>query len=252
MVLEGLVKEVVDLVRKAGEEILRVYNSPFEVEEKEDKTPITLADRISHQILSEGLVKLEDVPLLSEEGKDIPYAQRKEWETFWLIDPLDGTKEFVKRLNSFTVNVALIHNSLPVLGVVYAPCYELMYWAIKGGGAYLNGKRLPLHKLPDPREEMIVVVSKSHLNGKTLEFLRELEGKTKRLKRISIGSSLKLCYVAEGKAHLYPRLSPTMEWDTGAGHCLLLEVGKNLYTYPEGKVLTYNKESLVNPPFVAR
>ncbi|AAC06626.1 3'(2'),5'-bisphosphate nucleotidase CysQ [Aquifex aeolicus] len=249
-----MLEKVIKACKKAGEEILEVYSKEFTVEEKEDRTPVTEADRRAHRIITEEL-KETRIPVLSEEGKEIPFKERRKWKRFWLVDPLDGTKEFIKKNGEFTVNVALVEEGEPVLGVVYAPALEVLYFAEKGNGAYreVKGK---MEKLPIgnwSRENLRVVASRSHMNEETKKFLENLEKKFGKLQFLSKGSSLKICMVAEGSADIYPRIAPTMEWDTGAGHAVAKEAGCELFVYEEGKLrepLRYNKEDLRNPSFV--
>ncbi|NPA53485.1 MAG: 3'(2'),5'-bisphosphate nucleotidase CysQ [Aquificae bacterium] len=261
--MENIIDDLLDISSKAGEKILEIYNSfdDMEIEYKKDDSPITKADREAHRIISEGLKKVSDYPILSEEGKDIPYEKRKNWEYFWLVDPLDGTKEFIKRNGEFTVNIALIHKNKPVLGVVYAPAKDIFYYGGKKIGSFKKEKgktfELPIEK--EEKDFLSLVVTKSHMNEETKAFLEKLEKKFKNLKTVSIGSSLKICLVAEGKADIYPRIGPTMEWDTAAAHAVLNGAGgkivqfqntdiENIKNLPE---LTYNKENLLNPYFIA-
>jgi 3'(2'), 5'-bisphosphate nucleotidase len=287
--MEFDMKELIELARKAGREILNIYEKDFEVEFKDDKSPLTLADKKSHEIIVEGLKKISDFPVLSEEGKKIPYEKRKNWEYYWCVDPLDGTKEFIKKNGEFTVNIALIHNGEPVLGVVYAPVTDIMYYAQKGKGAYKNGEKIEIKKslkslkerlnILKNKEELKIVASKSHMNDETKKFINELSQylTPETLNLVSKGSSLKLCMVADGSADIYPRIAPTMEWDTAAADAIVREAGKMTYIYDEGiwsKVLDnntqypksntqdqtpntkyptpliYNKENLLNPYFV--
>lgn len=250
------VQDIVMLAKKAGDAIMAVYEKDFEVEFKADKSPLTEADKAAHHIIETGLLKLDQqndtqIPILSEEGKDIPYEARKNWEYFWLVDPVDGTKEFVKKNGEFTVNIALIHKDSPVLGVVYAPALNTTYCAKQGEGAFKDGQKLPL-KTEQHRSPYKIVASRSHMSDETKEFIDEVEtDKEKEL--VSIGSSLKICLVAEGEADIYPRLGSTMEWDTAAAHMIALEAGKKLekYSFETGYQLhRYNKESLLNSWFV--
>jgi len=253
-----MLKEVIEIALRAGEEILKIYERNFSVEYKEDKTPLTEADKISHEIIEEGLRRLSpEIPVLSEEGFHIPYNERKNWRKFWLVDPLDGTKEFIKKLGDFTVNIALVENRKPVLGVVYAPAKGVIYFAEKGKGA----KRADVKKgnvvnevsIPQKGTDKVrVVVSRSHLDENTKAFLENLKKKFEDLETINAGSSLKFCLLAEGKASIYPRFAPTMEWDTAAGHAILLEAGGMVFIAPSmNEELYYNKETLKNPPFIA-
>ncbi len=255
--------DVMKIALEASTEIMNIYKTTFSVDYKEDKTPLTEADRKSHKIIVERLKELApNTPVLSEEGKDISYEERRKWKKFWLVDPLDGTKEFIKRNGEFTVNIALIEGNVPVLGVVHAPALGLIYFAERGKGAFRvdlsNGdfaehglrkaQKLPLEKRA-PNNVVRVVVSRSHLNAETEKFLQGLEEKGVDIETTSIGSSLKFCLVSEGKADIYPRLGPTMEWDTAAAHVIATESGCVIRTL-EGKDLTYNKQSLVNPHFL--
>lgn len=251
------VKDVVSLAKQAGEAIMEIYKKDFEVEFKADESPLTEADKAAHNIIEAGLQQLNDnngtnIPVLSEEGKNIPYEARKDWEYFWLVDPLDGTKEFVKKNDEFTVNIALIHKDKPVLGVVYAPALNVSYWAKHGEGAFKDGQKLPL-KTAEQRGTYKIVASRSHMSDETQQFIDDIEtDKEKEL--VSIGSSLKICLVAEDEADIYPRLGPTMEWDTGAAHAIVNEAGKSLVTQigNESKLFLYNKETLLNSSFVVR
>jgi 3'(2'), 5'-bisphosphate nucleotidase len=245
------IQDIVTIVKDAGEIIMQVYKQDFKVEYKQDSSPLTLADKKANDIIETGLNQLSvNFPILSEEGRDVPCEDRKHWEYFWLVDPLDGTKEFVKKNDEFTVNIALIHKDAPVLGVVYAPALDICYWAKQGEGAFKDGQRLPL-KTEKQRDTYKVVVSRSHMSDETQVFIDAIDtDKEKEL--ISIGSSLKICLVAEGEADIYPRLGPTMEWDTGAAHAIVNETGKSLEKYKDGRLMRhkYNKENLLNQWFV--
>jgi len=250
------VEELIPLVKRAGEEIKKIYYSQeFDTSIKEDKTPLTTADTLSNDIICSFLEKY-NLPILSEENKEIPYSIRKEWKYYWCVDPLDGTKEFLKRNGEFTINIALIHKDKPIMGIVYAPVLETLYFAQEGKGAYKDGKPLPKDR--SIHFPLKVVASKSHLNLETQKFIENLG----EVELISKGSSLKFCLVAEGKADIYPRIAPTMEWDTAAADIIVRESGRGVYIYDEkfyldpktlkakGNRLKYNKENLVNPSFV--
>jgi 3'(2'), 5'-bisphosphate nucleotidase len=228
------IQDIVAIANEAGSAIMQVYKQDFEVEYKQDSSPLTLADKKANDIIEDGLNKLPvSFPVLSEEGKEVPYKIRKYWEYFWLVDPLDGTKEFVKKNGEFTVNIALIHKDTPVLGVVYAPALDLCYWSKQGEGAFKDGKNLPL-KTVDQRNTYKIVVSRSHMSDETQAFIDAIDtDKEKEL--VSIGSSLKICLVAEGEADIYPRLGSTMEWDTGAADAVVSETGMSLMKYKDGK-----------------
>ena len=249
--LESLLPQVVALVEKAGAAVMEVYASgDFKTTyKKQDDSPLTRADLASHQLLTEGLRAMTPtLPVLSEESKEVPTAERQSWERYWLVDPLDGTKEFINRRDEFTINVAMIDRGEPSLGVVYAPAMEELYYAARGLGAF---KRTGL----EPPERIVVsdyrisgvtiVVSRSHPDAKVEELVRKI-GPSESLE---IGSSLKLCLVAEGRAHLYPRFGPTMEWDIAAAQCVVEEAGGKVNEL-SGRRLSYNKPSLENPPFI--
>jgi 3'(2'), 5'-bisphosphate nucleotidase len=246
------IQNIITIAKEAGNAIMQVYKQDFEVEYKQDNSPLTLADKKSNDIIEDGLNQLSvDFPILSEEGKEIPYKDRRCWEYFWLVDPLDGTKEFVKKNGEFTVNIALIHKNTPVLGVVYAPALDVCYWAKQGEGAFKDGEKLPL-EIESQRNTCKIVASRSHMSDETQVFIDAINtDKGKEL--ISIGSSLKICLVAEGKADIYPRLGATMEWDTGAAHAIVKESNSSILSCKNNELLEYNtKESLINPYFVVR
>ena len=244
-----------ELIKKiaedAGSAIMAIYNKDFTIEYKDDNSPLTQADKISNEIICRDLEKLyPDIPIMSEENKQTQYDVRKNWEYYWCIDPIDGTKEFIKKNGEFTVNIALIYKNTPVLGIVYAPMLNDMYSSKKGLGAFKNNQELPLYINNNTEEKLNVVASKSHLSIETQKFIDNLE--TKEIEQISKGSSLKLCMVAEGVADIYPRLAPTMEWDTAAAHAIVLGAGKEVICYETNKKIVYNKENLLNPWFVVR
>lgn len=244
-------KDIVNIAKEAGDAIMEVYEKDFTIEYKDDKSPLTEADLKSNEIIYNFLKNVyPNIPIISEENKEIPYIERKNWDYFWLIDPIDGTKEFIKKTGEFTVNIALIHKDSPVLGVVYAPVLDDMYFSKKDIGAYKNEVRLPIKQNNEPKKELNVVASISHLSEETQTFIDNLSLNTEKLNLVSKGSSLKLCMVAEGTADIYPRLSPTMEWDTGAAHAIVIESGKQVVQYENGKPVIYNKENLLNPWFI--
>ena len=250
------IQDIVTIAKEAGDAIMQVYKQDFEVEYKQDNSPLTLADKKANDIIETGLNQLSvNLPILSEEGNDIPYQNRKHWEYFWLVDPLDGTKEFIKKNDEFTVNIALIHKDTPVLGVVYAPALDTCYWAKQGKGAFKDGQKLPL-KTKEQRNTYKIVASRSHMSDDTQAFIDAIDtNKEKEL--VSIGSSLKICLVAEGEADIYPRLGPTMEWDTGAAHAVVCESGCTLNRYnnssssSDSNKYLYNKNNLLNDWFIA-
>lgn len=237
------------IARAAGAAITEIYNSDdFEVQLKGDDSPLTKADLAAHRVIVDGLSKLnEQYPVLSEESADISWDKRQQWQRYWLVDPLDGTKEFIKRNGEFTVNIALIENGEPVMGVVYAPMLDAMYVGERGSGAFLNAQ--PIRVQEEMPDILRVVGSRSHPSAETVQWL---EGLGKPYELVPMGSSLKICLVAEGKADLYPRLGPTSEWDTAAAHAVLNAAGGSMTTL-DGSPLLYNqKESLLNPHFIAR
>jgi len=245
------IEDIKAIAIEAGGAIMEIYQKDFTVEYKDDNSPLTKADIVSNNIISTSLEKkYPDIPILSEENQEIPYEVRKNWDYYWCIDPIDGTKEFISKNGEFTVNISLIFKSIPILGVVYAPFLNEIYYAKKGFGAYKDGKRLPLRINSNPKEKLIVVASKSHLSKETQDFIDTLN--SKNLEQVSKGSSLKLCMVAEGIADIYPRLAPTMEWDTSAAHAIVLESGKEVIQYIDNRPLIYNKKSLLNPWFIVR
>ena len=254
--------QVINAISKAGKAILDIYESgDFGVEMKADHSPLTLADKAAHDIIMEVLLLTEE-PILSEEGHDIVYTDRKGWKTFWLVDPLDGTKEFIKKNGEFTINVAYIERGRARTGFVYAPVLEDFYLGINEQMAFKFKmkpgeviKELPastkILKVQPIEDEVILVGSRSHFNKETEDYINQLKNDHKEVKFISKGSSLKLCMVAEGTAHVYPRFGPTMEWDTAAAHAVVSAAGGTVKT-PEGEELTYNKESLLNPYFIVK
>ena len=237
-----------DLAKASGKGIMEIYATDFKVDIKSDDSPLTRADTRSHEIISAGLQKATpDIPILSEEGKTISFKDRKKWHRFWLVDPLDGTKEFVKKNDEFTVNIALIENHIPVAGVIYAPALDLMYLAELESGCWeiAEGKQRKLEIIPPVDGDVIrVVQSRSHPSEALKKCLNALPAH----EAVSRGSSLKFCLVAAGKADLYPRLGPTWEWDTGAGQAVVTAAG-GIVTDTKGVPFTYNKPNLLNGPF---
>ncbi|GAB4397533.1 MAG: 3'(2'),5'-bisphosphate nucleotidase CysQ [Microscillaceae bacterium] len=248
--LVALQERAISLALEAGEAILSVYHSAdFGTSAKEDHSPLTLADQQAHVIIAQGLLPTQ-LPLLSEEGLHTPFAERKQWDYFWLVDPLDGTKEFIKKNGEFTVNIALIHQQKPVLGVVYAPVLGKLYAALQGRGAFRqeNKARFRLNKRENPpRPEVFkIFASRSHMNEATRAFIDRYPN----FEEVHMGSSLKFMHIAEGQAHLYPRVAPTMEWDTAAAQVIVEETGGQVLHFETGQSLHYNKENLLNPHFV--
>ncbi len=263
-----LLPKVIVTAIEAGKETLEVYKTDFSVEIKSDDSPVTLADKRAHEVIEKGL-GFSEFPILSEEGRDIPYSERYKWKHFWMIDPLDGTKEFIKKNSEFTVNIALIEDGQPILGVIYVPVYDLLYYASKVGSFKLENatkhidkaidlvtiEKLSL-KLPFIKEsasdKLTIVASKSHLNQKTVDYIEELKKDNPNISSVSRGSSLKLCLIAEGTADLYPRFGPTMEWDIAAGCAIIKYAGATINQAANNKPLVFNKENLVNPEFIAK
>ena len=240
-----------NIVYQAGGAILEIYDTDFDVETKSDNSPLTIADKKSHQIIESGLKKLyPDIPILSEEGKDIPHSERRKWHTFWLVDPIDGTKEFIKKNGEFTVNIALIKNNYPIFGSVYAPYLKELYWASKGLGSWKSIEKSKEKRIRVAKSKNIkkIVISRSHPNQKVINFINQFDNH----KLIRMGSSLKLCCVAEGKADIYPRLGPTSEWDIGAAQCIIEEAGGSVLQFDNNERLKYNKENILNPFFIVR
>jgi 3'(2'), 5'-bisphosphate nucleotidase len=263
MDLSSLLVKAINSSIKGGDAIMNIYKSDFTVEHKSDNSPLTLADKNCHSEIIQGLESTK-LPVLSEEGIHTSYEERKKWKYFWLVDPLDGTKEFVKRNGEFTVNIALIYNQIPILGVVYVPVKQELYFANKDIGSYkikinnsiddLNqiinkAKKLPIDY---KRNNCVIVGSRSHMTEETKLFFDEMEKQYGSVEILSIGSSLKLCMVAEGKADLYPRYAPTMEWDTGAGHAIVRYAGFSVNQYNSDAEVIYNKKNLLNPWFLVK
>jgi 3'(2'), 5'-bisphosphate nucleotidase len=250
MVAEQLRSAVLALARDAGNATMTYYDGAdvAGLREKEDRSPVTLADEVAHDILVQGLRRIDPAtPVVSEEAEAASFEIRRRWNRFWLVDPLDGTKEFIKRRAEFTVNVALIEDGEPVFGVVLAPALDLLYWAAKGEGAWREGKAGPPERIYSgplaPGTPLTVVESLSHPSAELEEYLKTIPV----ARRVKAGSSLKFCWVAEGRADVYPRLGPTMEWDVAAGDCIYRQSGR------EGErpsPLTYNKPDLRNTSFV--
>lgn len=252
----------------AGKSIMDIYNDPamdFEIEKKADNSPLTKADKAAHSLIFNAL-STTPFPVLSEEGKEIPFKERSKWKTLWIVDPLDGTKEFIKRNGEFTVNIALVEKGVPVLGVIYVPVRKELYFAADSVGAFkfsgidsssqpsideLKQKaiRLPMSMA---HQGVVVVASRSHQTEQTTSFIENLRKQGKPVTLISSGSSLKICLVAEGSADIYPRFAPTMEWDTAAGHAIAKAAGCNIYQVDEKTPLTYNKADLLNSWFIVK
>lgn len=260
---QELLQAAITAAISGSTKILEVYRQDFDVEFKEDKSPLTLADRLAHESIC-GVLKATGLPILSEEGRNIPYDIRKEWDSFWLVDPLDGTKEFIKRNGEFTVNIALISHHQAIMGVILVPVSGILYFASRLSGAFktslgdLNDpdiekmmKYAATLPLPGSPKKVTVVGSRSHPSPETTEFIQNLQKTQPDLDFVSIGSSLKMCLVAEAKAHFYPRFGPTMEWDTAAGQAILEIAGGKVLQADNGEAVRYNKPDLLNPWFVA-
>ncbi|NVO18274.1 MAG: 3'(2'),5'-bisphosphate nucleotidase CysQ [Bacteroidetes bacterium] len=263
--IDSLINIAIRAAIEAGTAIMDVYATDFAIELKSDKSPLTLADQRAHSIIAEYLEKT-NLPILSEEGADIPFHERKDWISFWLVDPLDGTKEFINRNGDFTVNIALIEDSRSIAGVVYAPVPDLLYFALplygafRVDGSYLkqepfpsfsdileNSSRLPVML---NSEDYVIVASRSHQNEETSNLIQQISASRGKVTFLSKGSSLKFCAVAEGSADYYPRLGPTMEWDTAAGHAIALHAKCQVFNPETSEAIIYNKESLLNPFFI--
>lgn len=246
----------------AGDRIMEIYlNENFEIQSKSDDSPLTKADLAANDIICKQLLQT-DIPILSEEGKHRPYSERKAWDLLWIVDPIDGTKEFIKRNGEFTVNIALIENQIPILGVILVPVTSEIYFAHKDFGSFKTSVdqldsdfntlisravKLPLTNKKNP---FVVAASKSHQTPETLTYIDELSKVHESIELISKGSSLKICMVAEGTANCYPRFAPTMEWDTAAGHAICLYAGKNLIDMTTKESMLYNRAELTNNWFL--
>lgn len=245
------ISELEPIARAAGDAILTIYRQPFAVEYKQDESPLTAADQGAHEVIVQALARLTpDIPVLSEESDAETMQARLGWSRYWLVDPLDGTKEFVSRNGEFTVNIALIDHGRPVWGLVYAPVLDKLWYGGKGIGAWrvADGKHEAIQTRPHgDGEAWRVVGSRNHLSQETLDYLAPFG----EIELVSMGSSLKFCIIAEGGAELYPRLAPTCEWDTAAAQAVLEGAGGSV-TQLDGSSLAYNKPDILNPWFVAR
>lgn len=246
-----ILEELIDIARQASKQILEVYETEFEVKDKDDKSPLTAADMASHNAIIAGLEKLTpNIPILSEESAAVPFSQRQQWQKYWLIDPLDGTREFIKRNGEFTVNIALIENNEAVLGVVHIPVSDSCYYASRGNGAYKLEKDGSVSRISCRKTDtgaLAVAGSRSHGSEEQQKFMAAVGDEAEI---VAIGSSLKICLVAEGRVDIYPRFGPTSEWDTAAAHAVVSEAGGKLTT-TDLVPLQYNrKESILNPHFL--
>ncbi|HRH36873.1 MAG TPA: 3'(2'),5'-bisphosphate nucleotidase CysQ [Flavobacteriales bacterium] len=270
-----LIDAAIEAAYAAGREILSVYGTDFSSERKADKSPLTEADKRAHSAIVKALQRT-GLPVLSEEGKTLAPNERQAWQRYWLVDPLDGTKEFIKRNGEFTVNIALMERdrepvgamgaARPIGGVLYVPVKDVLYFAWEGGGAYretasatrtskgayertLSADRLPVHH---SRNAFTIVASRSHQSPETEAFIKKMEEEHGSIALASMGSALKICLVAEGAADVYPRYAPTMEWDTAAGHAIVNEAGKQLIDITTGAPMRYNKNELLNNWFIVQ
>ena len=252
---------------QAGHEVLNIYNNKdFNIEYKDDSSPLTIADKTAHNIINTELLKT-NIPILSEEGIHLDYSERKQWEYLCIVDPLDGTKEFIKRNGEFTINIALVYKQKPILGVIYCPVSKTLYFNYINGDAFLvnnvatfnndfnitkeiygKQEKLPLNY----NNSYKLVASRSHISDKTKEFIDEIKKEYSNIEVVNIGSSLKLCLLATGEANIYPRFTPTMEWDIAAGHAILKASGGNVINNETNKELIYNKADLHNSWFIAK
>ena len=251
--MENLLQLAIEAALEAGKEIMSIYLDPkqdFGIEKKADNSPLTLADKAAHNCIVRYLSQT-NIPILSEEGAHLPFEERKTWDRLWAVDPLDGTKEFIKKNGEFTVNIALVEGGSPILGVIYVPAQDVLYSGIVGKGAWKGVEEereaLPLTK---EKEGFVVVASRSHLSPETEEYINQLRQKYDKVQLISSGSSLKICLVAEGSADVYPRFAPTMEWDTAAGDAIARAAGRMVVDASSNQPLTYNKPDLHNPWFI--
>jgi 3'(2'), 5'-bisphosphate nucleotidase len=250
----------------AGKEIKTIYHSEYSIDYKKDQSPLTIADIAANRIICEQLAESQ-LPLISEENRTVDYNVRKHWEYFWLIDPLDGTKEFINGNGEFTVNIALIHNNKPIMGIIYAPVPDILYFASEPTGAFrlddvqktwvaplLLEKIISISRpipFEDSSNKLTVAGSRSHMNERTAKYIEQLSLTTPELTVISRGSSLKFCAIAEGSADIYPRFGPTMEWDTAAGNAIINIAGGKVLKADGSGPLIYNKPELLNPDFIA-
>jgi len=258
-----LLQKAIKASLEAGKEILNFYNSEFELEFKRDNSPLTSADKASNKVI-ERYLQQTNIPILSEEGKSIPYNERKNWQKLWIVDPLDGTKEFINKNGEFTVNIALVENGIPIMGVIYLPVKKTLYFGSRVSNSFiqtniefqpdfemdLNSPDLKKMPLPSDARKFCAVGSRSHMNQQTQDYFAKLEAKHGKIEVISKGSSIKFCMIAEGTADIYPRFGPTMEWDTAAGQAIVLFAGGKVTLTDETTPLIYNKENLLNPEFI--
>jgi len=255
-----MLDKIKSIAVEAGRAIMHIYDTmpdDIGVQKKSDDSPLTKADLASNAVIVAGLEKhFPDIPIISEENKNKSYDERKHWNTVWVVDPLDGTKEFIKRNGEFTVNIALVKDGKPILGVVYVPATETLYYGSQGHGAWKEDSQGNRSHLSNTKghystlDQVTVVASRSHLSEAVEAFVEDLKASGKEVTFLSAGSSLKFCLVAEGKADVYPRLAPTMEWDTAAAQAVCLEAGRRVIQHDTKEDLTYNREDMLNPWFI--
>jgi 3'(2'), 5'-bisphosphate nucleotidase len=250
-----MIHNIIEIANLAGKAILEIYQKDFSVEYKDDKSPLTEADKVSNQIIVDALKKLTpEIPIISEENKLLEYEVRKSWGKCWLVDPIDGTKEFIKKNGEFTVNIALIENGNPILSVVGVPAQNIIFYAEYGEGAFKieNNITTKLMATSVNNDTIRIVGSRSHQTPELIAFVEEQKKIYTNVEFVAAGSSLKFCLIADGKADIYPRLGPTMEWDTAAGHLVATEAGTEVVIWNTKSKLTYNKENLLNPFFIVQ
>jgi 3'(2'), 5'-bisphosphate nucleotidase len=250
-----MIHNIIEIANLAGKAILEIYQKDFSVEYKDDKSPLTEADKVSNEIIVDALKELTpEIPIISEENKLIEYEVRKSWKKCWLVDPIDGTKEFIKKNGEFTINIALIENGNPILSVVGVPAQNIIFYAEHGKGAFKieNNITTKLMATTVSEDTIRIVGSRSHQTPELIAFVEEQKEKYPNVEFVAAGSSLKFCLIADGKADIYPRLGPTMEWDTAAGHLVATEAGTEVVIWNTKSKLTYNKENLLNPFFIVK
>lgn len=251
-----MIQTVIQIAIEAGDAILEIYKQDIVVETKSDNSPLTIADKNANEIIVAGLKKLQNsIPIISEENKLIDFTERSAWASCWIVDPLDGTKEFIKKNGEFTVNIALVENGVPVLGVVHVPEQNITYYAEKDKGSFKieNGVTHKLHIRKLAEDGVLKIVgSRSHQTPELLEYVEQQKAKFANVDFVAAGSSLKFCLLAEGKADVYPRLGPTMEWDTCAGQIVATEAGAEVLRFDNNQPLLYNRENLLNPFFIVK
>jgi 3'(2'), 5'-bisphosphate nucleotidase len=251
-----MINSIIEIAKEAGEAILEIYKQDFSVELKSDNSPLTIADKKSNDIIVAALKNIDaSIPIISEENKLLEYEIRKSWTKCWIVDPLDGTKEFIKKNGEFTVNIALVENGIPILGVVHVPAQQITYYAEIGKGSYkLENNITSILKIRPLAQDGVlkIVGSRSHQTPELLEYVAQQKLKFAAVDFVAAGSSLKFCLLADGKADVYPRLGPTMEWDTCAGQIVATEAGAEVLRFDNLQSLTYNRQDLLNPFFIVK